>query len=554
MNRIHKGDVLLTEDKERIDRLNLVLRTIRNVNRLIVREQDRDNLLQGICDNLIENRGYYNAWIALWDNSPGPVAFAEAGLGDRFLQMVERIETGRLTRCTQEALKNDEAVITEDPVSTCQDCPLSSGYMGRGAMTARLEYRDRIYGILCVSIPRELITDKEERSLFKEIAEDIALGLYRIEMIEARDRFENELQKSEQRFRNLVEHSLVGVSILQDEEVVYQNPEQERLLGPLPRKCKVIDLENIHPDDTEKVERFYQKIATGKVSLLDTDFRFYSTDNTGGRADMKWVLCRATSVEYRGKDAVMMNIMDITKTKELEKIVRVQDKMSSLGRVAAGIAHEIRNPLSGMNIYLNTLNKIYNRAENLDKVQRIIERLQSASGKIESVVKRVMDFSKPGEPTFAFIDVNIPVEEAIKLSSVTLWKRGIELESRLARDLPPCYIDSTMIEEVILNLITNAAEAMQNTEGDRRIDVATCMENNHVVLRICDSGPGVPQSMRDKIFDPFYSTKNGSTGIGLSLVQRIIADHKGSLDIVSSNWGGAEFKIMIPVKKGMGTP
>ena len=122
---------------------------------------------------------------------------------------------------------------------------------------------------------------------------------------------------------------------------------------------------------------------------------------------------------------------DISRVKELEHLVRIQDKMSSLGRVAAGIAHEIRNPLSGINIYLNTLKKIYDKQQNLDKVQRIIEQLQSASIKIESVVKRVMDFSKPSEPKFVLMDINHHIEEALSLSSVTLRKRGIRLEKAL---------------------------------------------------------------------------------------------------------------------------
>jgi signal transduction histidine kinase len=224
--------------------------------------------------------------------------------------------------------------------------------------------------------------------------------------------------------------------------------------------------------------------------------------------------------------------------------------MSSLGRVAAGIAHEVRNPLSGINIYLGTLEKIYDREDSVEKAKQIFDQLKSASNKIESVIRRVMDFSKPSEPKLVLTDINKPIEEAIGLSSVTLRKRGIKLEKALAEDIQLCRADPHLIEQLVLNLITNAAEAMKNLDGRKVVKVTSSLENNRITLRISDSGPGVPLHLREKIFDPFYTTKNGSTGIGLSLAHRIITDHGGSLDVAPSKWGGAEFKIEIPLEKG----
>ncbi|MEJ2724661.1 MAG: ATP-binding protein, partial [Deltaproteobacteria bacterium] len=129
-----------------------------------------------------------------------------------------------------------------------------------------------------------------------------------------------------------------------------------------------------------------------------------------------------------------------------------------------------------------------------------------------------------------------------------LRKRGIKLEKILAEPMSTVRADPSLIEQVMLNLITNAAEAMKTVEGPKKIEIISSMEDERVMVKISDSGPGVPSHLRDKIFDPFYTTKNGSTGIGLSLSHRIIADHGGSLEISSSKWGGAEFKIEIPVE------
>jgi len=230
--------------------------------------------------------------------------------------------------------------------------------------------------------------------------------------------------------------------------------------------------------------------------------------------------------------------------------VRIQDKMTSLGRVAAGIAHEIRNPLSGINIYLKTLERLLERGMDLEKADDILNHIQSASNKIESVVKRVIDFSRPGRPNFILANINGPIEDAISLSAVTLRKSQISLEKNLLEDLPECTFDKHLMEEVILNLITNAVEALRNTEGKRKVEVSSFAGSESIFVRIADSGPGIPLDLREQVFDPFFSTKDGGTGIGLSLSHRIVVDHGGSLSVSTSEWGGAEFLIEIPCRKG----
>jgi PAS domain S-box-containing protein len=360
---------------------------------------------------------------------------------------------------------------------------------------------------------------------------------------------EKALRESEQGFRDLLENSLTGIFLIQDKEILYVNPEQKRLSGSPPDSLEPIDFEFIHPEDVEKVKRGYQSILLGAVRTLDVEFRFYPPGKMGRRSDMKWVYCRANLVQYQGKEAVLVNMLEVTKAKELENLLKIRDKMTSLGHVAAGIAHEIRNPLSGINIYLTTLEKIYDRGGDPEKIKEIIKEIQSASRRIESIIKRVMDFSKPGAPRFMLTDINQPIEEAMGLSSVTLRKTGIKIEKTLASGLPLCRIDPQLIEEVILNLVTNAAEAMKNMNKAKKIVLTSSIQDNQIVIEISDSGPGVPQNMRDQIFDPFYTTKSESTGIGLSLSHRIITDHGGSLSVSTGKWGGAGFTIKIPLEK-----
>jgi len=188
----------ITERKqaeEKIKHLNLFLRTIRRVNQLIVREKDREKLLKGACENLIKTRGYYNTWIVLLDEEGKLKTCAEAGLGKDFLPMIELLKGGKLTTCFQKALKQQEVVIIEDPVSTCTECPLAQKYSGRAGFAIRLEHSGKVYGLMTVSISAHLVIDQEEQSLFKEVAGDIALGLHNIELGENLDKRTYELKK-----------------------------------------------------------------------------------------------------------------------------------------------------------------------------------------------------------------------------------------------------------------------------------------------------------------------------------------------------------------------
>jgi CheY-like chemotaxis protein/GAF domain-containing protein len=185
--------------EERVKHINLVLVTIRMVNQLIVHEKDTDRLLQGVCDNLIENRGYYNAWIALLDDTGGLVPTAEAGLGKDFLPIVERLKKGKMIDCVKKAQMQSGIVVTKDPPSTCSDCPSAKRYRDRGGFTARLEHDGEMYGLLTVSIPGEFVADEEEQSLFGDVAGDIGYALNNIELEKEHKQAEEALREARRR-------------------------------------------------------------------------------------------------------------------------------------------------------------------------------------------------------------------------------------------------------------------------------------------------------------------------------------------------------------------
>ncbi len=354
-----------------------------------------------------------------------------------------------------------------------------------------------------------------------------------------------ERMESEERLRSLVENSLTGIFIVQDDRIVYHNPEQERLFGPIPEGFLITNFEKIYPEDIARMRRFYESILSGEVDISDIDYRFYPMAGDR-RAAVRWAYCRACAIDYRGRRAILINMMDVTRSKELEHMVGIKDRMISLGHVAAGIAHEIRNPLSGINIFLDSIREIFQDPDSAEDILSLLSQAQSAAGKIESVVKGVLDFARPSTPRFGLAHINRPVRDALGLTEVLLRKAGIQVTTELDEGLPAVRIDVQQIEQVMLNLITNAAEVLKNAAGKRRISITTEAEKGDVVIRFADSGPGIPTDQGEKIFEPFYTTKNDGSGIGLSIVRRIATDHRGTITVGQSQWQGAEFTLRIP--------
>jgi PAS domain S-box-containing protein len=532
---------------EKIERLNLVLNSIREVGRLLVSKNDKKKLIKGICDILVDKRGYYNAWIGLFDADRNVELMADSGFESQFDMVMEGVKKQEFTRCIQETLASDKVFFVMDPVKECQDCILAENYADRGGIAVQLTYEHVNYGFMVLSAPRKLAKDETEKIILKEMADDIAVCLYRLGLEEKRKNAEKAKQKSRIRFKTLIENSLNYISIIQNHTIVYKNPGLREIHGLMNHVFEPPDFLKIHAQDRDQIKEKYHDLLANSIGSIEADFQYYPLGDSQGDTELRWALLSARKIDYLGVESVLTNIMDITNSKEVQNFLRIQDKMTSLGRVTAGIAHEIRNPLSGIYIYLKALKKIYNHMGDITKVVSIIDKIELASNKIESIIQRVMDFSKPGQPQFVMADLNHYIDDVTKLTAVTLRKNGIQLIKDFDPKIPKCFAEPHLIEQVILNLVTNAAEAMKEFDGEKLIELSTFRKEDRIVISVKDTGPGIPLSQQSKVFDPFYTTKTNSSGIGLSICHRIILDHGGTLKFKSSKNRGACFVIELPM-------
>ncbi|MFV1948836.1 MAG: PAS domain S-box protein [Anaerolineales bacterium] len=250
--------------ERKVQHLNLILHTISKVNHLLVEGKNRDNLIRETCKILTENHGYYNAWIVLFDEKGDYLGAAESGLGDGFSPLKKKLEGGWLPLCGAQTLKSKNLVCIEDPPNQCGDCPLSKKYGGRSGFSIRLDYANKIYGLLTVSIPAFIMDTKEEQDLFTKIGADIGFALHNIEVDEKSKKDEAQLI-----LQSLALESAANAIVIADAEGLIQwvNPafstltgySHEEALGRNPRILK-----SDHQDD-KFYKNLWDTISSGEI-------------------------------------------------------------------------------------------------------------------------------------------------------------------------------------------------------------------------------------------------------------------------------------------------
>lgn len=219
------------------------------------------------------------------------------------------------------------------------------------------------------------------------------------------------------------------------------------------------------------------------------------------------------------------------------------EKMASLGKMAAGVAHEINNPLTS--ILINTHLMLEQTRED-SPFHENLRLIADETARCSTIVKGLLEFSRQQPPQKDPSDINELLRRTVKLLENQVAFQNIQIEREFHSDLPPVCIDKGQIKQVIWNLMINAAEAMPNG-GTLRIASRFIPQKNQVELVFSDSGIGIPKENLNKLFDPFYTTKNSGTGLGLAVSYGIINQHRGKIDVKSIPGQGSVFSLIFPV-------
>ncbi|MFO7889469.1 MAG: PAS domain S-box protein [bacterium] len=270
-------DITVKEESlNKIQHLTQVLRAIRNVNQLISKEKDRDVLIQKVCKILIEGSNYNGAWIILLDDNNKPIVFTESGLGKKFTDYIVQMKKGRMYECCRRALTQTKVVVIDNANSDCNECPLLERVKDKRAMTVRLEYGGKVYGLLSVILSANFAFDKEEQSLFSEVAGDIAFALYSIEIEKERIQAVELMKKSQE-----IAHIGSWRLDLRTNHLIWSD-EVYKIFGLDPQEFDPTYenfLEAIHPEDREIVNEIFKKSLKNKQSY-NIDHRILRPDGT----------------------------------------------------------------------------------------------------------------------------------------------------------------------------------------------------------------------------------------------------------------------------------
>jgi signal transduction histidine kinase len=237
--------------------------------------------------------------------------------------------------------------------------------------------------------------------------------------------------------------------------------------------------------------------------------------------------------------------LELTKSREhLEQA----EKMALVGKLAAGVAHSIRNPFTSVKMRLFSLNRGLDLSENQKEDFEVIS---EEIGRIDNIVQNFLEFARPPKLRMQECHVDDVIANVLQLLKHRLHAYNIEVNDTPQDSFPLIYADPEQLKEVLINLIINSCEAI----GDNGlIDISREVSHQRdfgqaLVIRIQDNGPGVPEALQDKIFQPFFTTKEEGTGLGLSMVSRIIEAHQGQLRFYSKEGSGTTFEILLPVKE-----
>lgn len=353
-----------------------------------------------------------------------------------------------------------------------------------------------------------------------------------------------DLRESEQMLRELVANirEVFWVHDSNTHAMLYISPAYERIWG---RACQEIYqnpndwLDSIHPDDRDRVQEAYFR-TVGK-SEYSAQYRILRSDGT-----MRWIWDRGFPIRNERGEIYRYGgfAEDITESKQAEETARRSERLASIGTLAAGIAHEINNPLGAMMLTAETAVRKLGKGET-EHAAAAFEKILSHVERCREIVGSVLRLSRAEPPKRSRQNLVELVHRALDLTRGQAQMSGVLVELHAMPDTCELLLNPTEIEQVVVNLVLNAVAASpQGSEVRVGIEAASA----GATLIVEDQGTGIAQEMRHRVFDPFFTTRveSGGTGLGLSIVHAIVRDHDGTIDVQSRPGSGTRVTVVFP--------
>ncbi len=355
------------------------------------------------------------------------------------------------------------------------------------------------------------------------------------------------LSASEAKYRGLVDHAPLGIFMTKGIRVTFSNRYNQQLAGLDPESA--VDPEafrqRMHPEDRDRVvTMFAEAVAAGRP--CEIIFRLLQEDGS-----IRTVLSqRVPIMEFDSPDVVYVGFnIDITTLDNLQLQLRRAEKLATLGQVAAGIAHELRNPLVGIG---STAKVLLDDFESGDPKRNEIEVILSETRRLDRIVSQIVDYARPRRPAPTGIDLNRLADEVAKMLRLRLEEKHLTIKVTISPMISEFIADRDLLRQVLLNIVDNAIDA--TPKGGPPIEIIGHElfreERPGLVIQVKDAGVGIPPELLPSVFQPFVTSgKKHGTGLGLAICQNIIESHEGNIFVTSEVGKGTIVGIWLPLEQ-----
>jgi PAS domain S-box-containing protein len=428
------------------------------------------------------------------------------------------------------------------------DQPLSNGDQGRPRRT--LNYyvpcavRSRIAAVIALGRSADgALLSSEDMDLLRAISGYVAVAIENAQLLEEQAHRSMEMARLKEFNENIIESINVGVMVISlHGRITNWNGALEEIYGL--KRDQAIGRRITEVFHAGMVRTLKELMARGEWQHGEPvnvyKFRAESVDGRDLILNISLAALQSKSAELQG---VLVAIEDVTERMRLEDQLQQSDKLSSIGLLAAGVAHEVNTPLTGISSYSQMLMQ---QMPTTDPRHLLLEKIYRQTTRASSIVNNLLNFSRVSDSKFAPADINRVIDDTIQLLEAQLRNTQIEVSRKFDHNLPVITVNAAKLQQVFMNLILNARDAMP--EGGT-LEIATEVDATSVTIRFTDNGDGIDPEHIARIYDPFFTTKQigKGTGLGLAVSYGIIQDHGGHISVESKHGEGTVFRIMLPL-------
>ncbi len=366
-----------------------------------------------------------------------------------------------------------------------------------------------------------------------------------------------------EKYKLLIEKSLTGIFVYRNENILFINPRFSEMLGHAPQNVVGHSIwELFYDEDIPTVRSLVMRRKHDHFADLHYECRLIRADKSIIWAD----IASSVMANYEGATAVLVNFYDITEKKEAQakrreilELARKQEeqlvhstRLAELGEMAAAISHELNQPLTGIRNFAR--NAYYMLEQHVGTEEDVKENLRLISEQVDrasKIIRRMRELARRSERLFAPVDINSIIRESADFLLPQMTLSGVDVTLDLSPNIPEISGDRIQLEQVFLNLLTNARQSMEDVQTRHLTIRSYCDENPdcRVVIEVSDTGKGFAIEDAEKLFRPFFTTKKTGhgTGLGLSISLGIIRDHQGTITAIGQPGNGATFTIYLPI-------